>query len=242
METLDQSTSKFRAQVEADWATDETAAAWQRHHADIKKQMAAVTQAVVDAARPEPGMTILDLASGTGEPSLSLARKVAPGGKVVATDLNSAMLSALRHNAASEGIDNVETQVVDANEIHVPTRTPVLVELASNDVIHSLWVPNLGGKKDLIPRYKDTVWFQADRPGVYRGQCAEFCGHQHAKMGLHVVAHSPDEFARWQEQARMPSRVPSDTLQRRGREVFLSGPCILCHAIAGTPAGSRAGR
>jgi cytochrome c oxidase subunit II len=131
--------------------------------------------------------------------------------------------------------------ITDANEIHIPTGKPVLVELASNDVIHSLWVPNLGGKKDLIPRYKDTVWFQADTPGVYRGQCAEFCGHQHAKMALHVVAHTPDEFARWQQQARMPSRVPTDTLQQRGREVFLSGPCVLCHAIAGTPARSRAG-
>ena len=131
--------------------------------------------------------------------------------------------------------------ITDANEIHIPAGKPVLVELTSNDVIHSLWVPNLGGKKDLIPRYKDTVWFQADRPGVYRGQCAEFCGHQHAKMALHVVAHTPDEFARWQQQARMPSRVPTDTLQQRGREVFLSGPCVLCHAIAGTPAGSRAG-
>ena len=131
--------------------------------------------------------------------------------------------------------------ITDANEIHVPVDKPVLVELTSNDVIHSIWVPNLGGKKDLIPRYKDTVWFQADTPGVYRGQCAEFCGHQHAKMALNVVAHSADDFARWQQQARQPARPPSDTLQFRGQEVFLTGPCVLCHAIAGTPAGSRAG-
>jgi cytochrome c oxidase subunit 2 len=131
--------------------------------------------------------------------------------------------------------------ITDANEIHVPTRTPVLVELTSNDVIHSLWVPNLAGKKDLIPRYKDTVWFQADRPGTYRGQCAEFCGHQHAKMALQVIAHAPDDFERWRVQARQASRTPSDALQSRGQQVFLSGPCVLCHAIAGTPAGSRAG-
>ena len=131
--------------------------------------------------------------------------------------------------------------ITDANEIHVPVGLPVLVELTSNDVIHSLWVPNLAGKKDLIPRYKDTVWFQADRPGVYRGQCAEFCGHQHAKMALNVIAHAPADFERWREQSRQLARTPADTLQFRGQQVFLTGPCILCHAIAGTPAGSRAG-
>jgi cytochrome c oxidase subunit 2 len=131
--------------------------------------------------------------------------------------------------------------ITDANEIHIPTGRPVLIELTSNDVIHSLWVPNLGGKKDLIPRYTDTLWFQADTPGVYRAQCAEFCGHQHAKMGLLVVAHPPADFTAWQERSRQLARPPSDTLQLRGQEVFLTGPCVLCHAIAGTPAGSRNG-
>ena len=131
--------------------------------------------------------------------------------------------------------------VTDANEIHVPTGRPVLVELASNDVIHSLWIPNLTGKKDLIPRYKDTLWFVADRPGVFRGQCAEFCGHQHAKMALRVVAHEPADFARWIEHARREAPPPTDTLSARGREVFLAGPCVMCHAINGTPAGSRVG-
>lgn len=136
---------------------------------------------------------------------------------------------------------NPRRWVTDANEIHIPTGMPVLVELTSNDVIHSLWVPSLGGKKDLIPKYTDTLWFQADRPGVYRAQCAEFCGHQHAKMALHVVAHPPDEFAQWRAASSQPAMPPSDTLARRGQEVFLAGRCAMCHAIQGTPAGSRAG-
>ncbi|HYC53077.1 MAG TPA: c-type cytochrome, partial [Gemmatimonadaceae bacterium] len=131
--------------------------------------------------------------------------------------------------------------VTDANEIHVPTGQPVLIELASNDVIHSLWVPSLGGKKDLIPRYKDTLWFQADTPGVYRGQCAEFCGHQHAKMGVEVIAHPPAEFQQWLARNRLPAPHPTDTVTQRGQEVFLAGSCVLCHAITGTRATSHAG-
>jgi cytochrome c oxidase subunit II len=134
-------------------------------------------------------------------------------------------------------------RLADANELHIPAGRPVLVELASRDVIHSFWVPNLGGKKDMIPRYTDSLWFQADTPGVYRSQCAEFCGFQHAKMALHVVAHPPAEFARWLVQSRQPPPPPpaTDTLALRGREVFLSGPCVMCHAVQGTPAGSRVG-
>ena len=136
---------------------------------------------------------------------------------------------------------NPRLLVTDANELHIPVGVPVLVELKSNDVIHSLWVPNLGGKKDLIPLYTDTLWFQADRPGVYRAQCAEFCGLQHARMALHVVAHAPADFARWRDLSRRAAAPPADSLARRGQEVFLAGRCALCHAIQGTPAGSRAG-
>jgi cytochrome c oxidase subunit 2 len=131
--------------------------------------------------------------------------------------------------------------ITDANELHVPVGKPVLVELRSRDVIHSLWIPNLGGKKDLIPRYTDTLWFQADTPGVYRAQCAEFCGHQHAKMALHVVAHDSAGFEQWRQAALAQAAVPLDSVTRRGQEIFLSGPCAMCHAIAGTPAGSRVG-
>jgi cytochrome c oxidase subunit 2 len=131
--------------------------------------------------------------------------------------------------------------ITDANELHIPVGRPVLVELTARDVIHSLWIPNLGGKKDLIPRYKDTLWFQADTPGVYRAQCAEFCGHQHAKMALHVVAHDSAGFEAWRQRSLALAAVPLDSVSRRGQEIFLSGPCAMCHAIAGTPAGSRVG-
>lgn len=128
-----------------------------------------------------------------------------------------------------------------ANELHVPVGRPVVMTLSSRDVIHSIWIPNLGGKRDLTPGYTQTIWFQADTPGVYRGQCAEFCGHQHAKMALHVIAEPPAQFARWVAQSRKPAPEPADSLAARGREVFLAGPCAMCHAINGTPAGSRSG-
>ena len=130
-----------------------------------------------------------------------------------------------------------------ANEIHIPVGQTVQLELSSRDVIHSVWVPSLAGKKDLTPGYKDTVWFQASEPGVYRGQCAEFCGHQHALMGLLVIAEPVGDFTRWQERMRQPATPPpdTDTLARRGQQVFLTGPCVLCHTVEGTPAGSLIG-
>jgi cytochrome c oxidase subunit 2 len=128
-----------------------------------------------------------------------------------------------------------------ANEIHVPVGRPVVVELRSADVIHGFWIPNLGVKRDLIPGETTSIWFQADAPGVYRGQCAEFCGHQHAKMALLVVAEPADSFAGWLARQRDSASTPADSLARRGQEVFLASSCVMCHAIQGTPAGSRVG-
>lgn len=128
-----------------------------------------------------------------------------------------------------------------ANEIHVPVGEPVLFLLGSGDVIHSLWVPNLAGKKDLIPGYTQSFWFQADTAGVYRGQCAEFCGYQHAKMALLVVAEPMEQYRDWVALQRQPAPPPSDSVRARGQEIFLSGSCVMCHSIAGTSAGSRAG-
>src|SRR3982751_3517258 len=87
--------------------------------------------------------------------------------------------------------------VQTANEFHVPVGRPVGIVLKSNDVIHSLWIPNLQGKRDLLPGRENEVWLQADQAGVYRGQCAEYCGLQHAKMALTVIADLPDDFERW---------------------------------------------
>lgn len=128
-----------------------------------------------------------------------------------------------------------------ANELHIPVGQPVLFKLKSQDVIHSFWVPALHGKRDLIPGDQATTWFQADTPGVWRAQCAEFCGHQHAKMAFVVVAEPREQFMRWYEEQLRPAAVPADSMRRRGEEVFLASTCIMCHTIRGTPAGGRAG-
>jgi cytochrome c oxidase subunit 2 len=131
--------------------------------------------------------------------------------------------------------DLVET----ANEIHVPVGRPVVVTLNSDDVIHSLWLPNLAGKRDLIPGRTSVVAFRADRPGTYRGQCAEFCGYQHALMGLLVVADPPEQFQAWLQAQRRPAAEPTDPLAKRGLAVFQAASCALCHAVQGTPAQGR---
>jgi cytochrome c oxidase subunit 2 len=128
-----------------------------------------------------------------------------------------------------------------ANEIHIPTGRPVALELRSTDVIHSFWPPDLTPKRDLIPGNVNSLWFRADSAGVYRGQCAEFCGLQHAKMGFLVIAEPPDRFALWLARQRDTAQTPTTDLTRRGQEVFLGSTCVMCHAIGGTPAGSRIG-
>ena len=128
-----------------------------------------------------------------------------------------------------------------ANEIHVPIHRPVLLSLSSTDVIHSFWVPNLNGKRDLIPGHRNAAWFEADTAGVYRGQCAEFCGLQHAKMAITIVAETPDQYAQWYNAQLQPAAQPTDSLRLAGQKIFLSGPCAMCHAIGGTPAGATFG-
>jgi cytochrome c oxidase subunit 2 len=129
--------------------------------------------------------------------------------------------------------------VTTANEIHVPVGRPVRVNLLSTDVIHSLWIPNLQGKIDLVPGRLNELWLQADRAGVYRGQCAEFCGLQHAKMALVVVAEPADDFERWLAANRASAPPPTTPAQMRGRDVVERGPCAMCHHIGGTLAGGR---
>jgi cytochrome c oxidase subunit 2 len=128
-----------------------------------------------------------------------------------------------------------------ANELRIPVGEPVTVKLASTDVIHSFWVPSLAGKLDLIPGQDNEIQFTASRPGVYRGQCAEFCGWQHARMAMLVYAVPKDEFERWRESQIKPADPPSDPERQKGEQVFLSNSCVLCHTVRGTAAGSRAG-
>jgi cytochrome c oxidase subunit II len=127
------------------------------------------------------------------------------------------------------------------NELHIPVGIPVALDLSSRDVIHTFWVPNLQGKRDLIPGQVNRMWLQADRPGTYRGQCAEFCGHQHAKMAFIVVAEPMEQFQSWLRQQRAPAAEPQSDEQRRGRDILERTTCASCHTVRGTTAGSRFG-
>lgn len=126
--------------------------------------------------------------------------------------------------------------VTTANEVHIPARTPVELRARSLDVIHSFWLPRLNRKIDMIPGRTNSILLNADEPGVYRGQCAEFCGLQHAKMAFLVVVEEPNAFRRWLERQAEPSRAGS-----RGARVFLASGCGSCHSIRGTTARGRVG-
>jgi cytochrome c oxidase subunit 2 len=130
---------------------------------------------------------------------------------------------------------------VTANEIHIPTGRPVRLELVSADVIHSFWVPQLAGKTDLIPGQRNVTWIQADSAGAYWGQCGEYCGQEHAKMGLQLVAESAADFDRWAARQRQPAAEPSEQIAVAGRDAFGRSACSLCHAIRGTSAGGGVG-
>jgi cytochrome c oxidase subunit 2 len=131
---------------------------------------------------------------------------------------------------------NPSRQATTANEIHIPVGQPVKLILKSYDVIHSLWIPELHGKRDLIPGHPNVITVQAERAGIYYGQCAEFCGLQHAHMRLVVVAEEPEKFTTWLDAQRQPANPPKDELAQRGQQVFLSQPCAFCHNISGTEA------
>lgn len=126
--------------------------------------------------------------------------------------------------------------VVTANEIHVPTGEPVRLQLTTDDVIHSFWVPQLTPKMDLIPNRPNTTWFKADKSGTYRGQCAEYCGVEHADMAFLVIAQPRAQFERWLHNQARSARTPTTTEQARGMSVFTNGTCATCHTIRGTSA------
>jgi cytochrome c oxidase subunit II len=128
-----------------------------------------------------------------------------------------------------------------ANEIYVPTGVPVHLRLLAEDVIHSFWVPSLHGKMDMFPDHANNFWIQADRPGRYRGQCAEFCGVQHALMAFWVVALEPDEYRDWVERRRTALTAPVTEAQQRGVEIFNDAGCRACHAVRGIGAEGQAG-
>lgn len=124
-----------------------------------------------------------------------------------------------------------------ANELHLPLAQAAEVELASADVIHSFWVPSLAGKVDMIPGRVNRIRLVPTEAGTWRGQCAEFCGAQHARMALHVVVSTPADFGQWLQQQRLPARQGTAS----GLEVFTRYRCAVCHTIRGTAAGGTLG-
>lgn len=126
--------------------------------------------------------------------------------------------------------------VVTANEIHVPVGTPVELKMTSRDVIHSFWIPQMGGKRDVIPGRINRIVFTPLEAGVYLGQCAEFCGESHALMKMRLVAHEPEEFAAWLENEARPAVVPTDSAVLAGQQLVTGGVCAGCHTIRGTNA------
>jgi len=126
-----------------------------------------------------------------------------------------------------------------ANEIHLPVGVPVEVKLKSNDVIHSFWIPNLAGKQDLIPGRETDAQLLPRKTGLYRGQCAEFCGVQHAQMALDVTVESRADFQRWYAAQLRPAPAPANPLQRAGYNYFTSRECAACHNISGTTASGQ---
>jgi cytochrome c oxidase subunit 2 len=128
-----------------------------------------------------------------------------------------------------------------ANEIHIPVGRPVHIQLAAADVIHSFWVPSLAGKQDLIPGRDNEIAFIARRSGIYRGQCAEFCGFQHARMAVFVMAEEPEAFETWRRSQLQEAVTPSGNEQQTGQKVFAARACSTCHTIRGTSAAGKLG-
>jgi len=131
--------------------------------------------------------------------------------------------------------------VKTANEIHLPVGAQVSATLASQDVIHSFWVPNLHGKQDLIPGRDNDIRLQPTQAGTYLGICAEFCGLQHSKMHLDVIVESQEAYNAWYERQLQSAPPPTEPLAQRGQQVFMSSACNMCHAISGTDASASVG-
>jgi cytochrome c oxidase subunit 2 len=140
-----------------------------------------------------------------------------------------------------------DLKILTANELHVPVSdpehpTPAFLKLLSADTDHSFWVPRLAGKTDLIPNHENSMWIDPHETGIFPGQCAQYCGTQHAKMLLRVYVQSREEFDRWVEEQRQPARVSAaGSAASEGQRVFESTACINCHTVSGTPANGRFG-
>jgi cytochrome c oxidase subunit 2 len=126
-----------------------------------------------------------------------------------------------------------------ANELHIPLGAATMIYLKSSDVIHSFWVPNLAGKQDLIPGHVNDIVLVPNKAGHYRGQCAEYCGLQHAHMALDIIVDAPADYQRWMAQQAQPAPAPADPQAIAGYNYFMGKQCSACHTVAGTPAGGQ---
>jgi cytochrome c oxidase subunit 2 len=133
------------------------------------------------------------------------------------------------------------TVLQSGEQLDIPVGQKIKLELTAKDVIHSFWVPNLGGKKDAVPGHTTTMWFQADQPGTYKGQCFEFCGDGHADMLITIVAHPQAEYAAWAKTAVEEAARATSPETKAGRDAFLAGPCAGCHTVKGTTAAGKVG-
>ena len=129
------------------------------------------------------------------------------------------------------------TYLTAAEELHIPVGQKVKLELSSNDVIHSFYVPSLGGQKDAVPGRATSMWIQADRPGTYNGQCIEFCGTGHADMLITVVAQNPTDYATWQVSALKQANLYNDPAVAQGKQLFTTLACAGCHTVQGLTGG-----
>ena len=129
-----------------------------------------------------------------------------------------------------------ELDVVTANELHIPVGKKILINLDSNNVLHSFWIPKIAGKTDIIPNQGNQMWIQADQPGLYYGQCAEFCGESHALMRFRVIVDNDEDFNTWIEHQKTEAYVPNDPLEKEGYDIFMSAKagCGGCHMINGS--------
>ena len=133
------------------------------------------------------------------------------------------------------------TEAVTANELHVPVGVPVELRLRTADVIHSFWVPQVTPKTDLIPKKINTTWLTVSKPGTYQGECAEYCGAEHAFMHFQLVAESTSDFRAWLQQQGRPASAPTSALAERGRSLVTTTTCASCHTVRGTSADGHVG-
>lgn len=133
--------------------------------------------------------------------------------------------------------DNPSLEFTTANELHLPVGQPINIEVETHDVMHSFWIPALHGKVDLIPSQVNYIRLLASQPGEYFGQCAEYCGDEHARMRLLAVVQQPAQYQAWKEAQLKPAAEPTTPDAQQGEQIFVGAPCAMCHTVRGTLAG-----